>query len=55
MEHMTFYVQYTCILPTWLPAMWHVVGKTNLTHGTLDHVIEHGQAKGSHMTLNVQH
>ena len=33
--------------------MWQ--GKTNLTHGTLGHVIEHGQVKGSHMTLNVQH
>ena len=24
-------------------------------HGTLDHVIKHGEVKGSHMTLNVQH
>ena len=24
-------------------------------HGTLGHAIEHGQVKGSHMTLNIQH
>ena len=24
-------------------------------HGTLGHVIEHGQVKGSHITLKVQH
>ena len=27
----------------------------DLAHGTLGHVIEHGQVKGSQMTLNVQH
>ena len=26
----------------------------NLAHGTLGHAIEHGQIKGSHMTLTVQ-
>ena len=35
--------------------MWHVVSKINLIHGILGYVIEHGQVKGSHMTLNVQH
>ena len=29
--------------------------KNNFAHGTLGHAIEHGQIKGSHMTLNVQH
>ena len=33
--------------------MWW--GKINLKHGTLGHAIEHGQVKGSHLTLNVQH
>ena len=27
----------------------------NSAYGTLGHAIEHGQVKGSHMTLNVQH
>ena len=35
--------------------MWHEVRQNNFAHGTLGHVIEHGQVKGSHMTLNVQH
>ena len=35
--------------------MWHEVRQNNFAHGTLDHTIEHGQVKGSHMTLNVQH
>ena len=35
--------------------MWHEVGQNNFAHGTLGHAIEHGQVKGSHMTLNVQH
>ena len=33
--------------------MW--LDKITLAHGTLGHVLEHGQVKGSHMTLNVQH
>ena len=35
--------------------MWHEVRQKNFAHGTLGHVIEHGQVKGSHMTFNVQH
>ena len=35
--------------------MWHEVRQNNFSHGTLGHGIEHGQVKGSHMTLNVQH
>ena len=54
MKHMTFQVQYQ--YPTWLPAMWHgIKNKICLVLGTLGHVLEHGQVKGSHMTLNVQH
>ena len=41
--------------PTWLPAMWHGMKQKCLAHGTLGHVLEHGEVKGSHMTLNVQH
>ena len=33
----------------------HVVSQNNFARGTLGHAIEHGQVKGSHMTLNVQH
>ena len=29
--------------------------QNNFAHGTLGHAIEHGQVKGSHMTLNVQY
>ena len=35
--------------------MWHEVRQNNFAHGTLGHAIEHGQVKGSHMTLNIQH
>ena len=35
--------------------MWHEPRQNNFAHGTLGHAIEHGQVKGSHMTLNVQH
>ena len=35
--------------------MWHDIRQNNFEHGTLGHDIEHGQVKGSHMTLNVQH
>ena len=35
--------------------MWHVVRQINFAHGSLGHAIKHGQVKGSHMTLNVQH
>ena len=56
MEHMTFHVQYNMHL-TNMAACHVTCGKVNLnlTHGTLGHVIEHGQVKGSHVTLNVQH
>ena len=33
--------------------MWHEVRQNNSAHGTLGHAIEHGQVKGSHMTLNI--
>ena len=52
---MTFHVQplkcFTIIEGT----MWHEVRQNNFAHGTLGHAFEHGQVKGSHMTLNVQH
>ena len=35
--------------------MWHEARQNNFAHGTLGHAIEHGQVKGSHLTLNVQH
>ena len=35
--------------------MWHVVKQNDFSHGSLGHAIKHGQAKGCHMTLNVQH
>ena len=35
--------------------MWHEVRQNYFAHDTLGHAIEHGQANGSHMTLNVQH
>ena len=35
--------------------MWHEARQNNFAHCTLGHVIEHGQVKGSHLTLNVQH
>ena len=35
--------------------MWHEIRQNNFAHGTLGCAIEHGQVKGSHMTLNVQH
>ena len=35
--------------------MWHVVRQNNFAHGSLGHAIKHGQVKGCHMTLNVQH
>ena len=54
MEHMTFHVQYKMNL-TNMAACHVTCGKVNFTHSTLGHVIEHGQVKGSHMTLNVQH
>ena len=55
MKHMTFQVQYDMPYPTWLPAMWHGIKQLCLTHGTIGHVLEHGEVKGSHMTLNVQY
>ena len=53
---MNFHVQYNMHL-TNIAACHVTCGKVKiiLTHGTLGNVIEHGQVKGSHMTLNVQH
>ena len=55
MTHMTFHVQFTkcqTIMPTNSVTCGRV---SNLKHGTLGHAIGHGQVKGSHLTLNVQH
>ena len=55
MTHMTVLVQFTkcqTIMPTISVTCG---GFINLKHGTLGHAIEHGQVKGSHLTLNVQH
>ena len=56
MTHMTFHLQFTkcqTIMPT--NSVTHG-GVINLKkHGTLGHAIEHGQVKGSNLTLNVQH
>ena len=36
--------------------MWHDIRQNKyFAHGTLGHAFEHGQVKGSHMTLNIQH
>ena len=55
MTHMTFHVQllkwFTIIEGT----MWHEVRQNYIAHGTLGHSTEHGQVKGSHVTLYVQH
>ena len=55
MTHMTFHVQLLKWFTIMEGTMWHVVRQNNFAHGTLGHAIEHGQVKGSHMTLNVQH
>ena len=55
MKHMTFHVQLLKYFTIMERTMWHEVRQNNFAHGTLGHVIEHGQVKGSHMTLNVQH
>ena len=47
-----FYLKYFTIMEG---TMWNEVRKNNFAHGTLGYAIEHGQVKGSHMTLNVQH
>ena len=55
MTHMTFHVQFTkcqTIMPTYSVTCGEVI---YLKHGTLGHATEHGQVKGSHLTLNVQH
>ena len=54
MEHMAFHVQFSKYHT--IMSAYHVTcGKVNnIAHGTLSHAIEHGQVKGSHMTLNVQ-
>ena len=55
MTHVTFHVQLLKWFTIMEGTMWHVVRQNNFAHGTLGHAIEHGQVKGSHMTLNVQH
>ena len=55
MTHMTFHVQLLKYFTIMEGTMWHEVRQNNFAHGTLGHAIEHGQVKGSHMTLNVQH
>ena len=55
MKHMTLHVQLLTCFTIMEGTMWHEVRQNNLAHGTLGHAIEHGQVKGSHMTLNVQH
>ena len=55
MTHMTFHVQLLKWFTIMEGTMWHVVTQNNFPQDTLGHAIEHGQVKGSHMTLNVQH
>ena len=47
MKHMTFHVNFE--------VSYDVVRQNNFAHCTLGHATEHGQVKGSNMTLNVQH
>ena len=51
MSHMTFSVK---MFYHQGGTMWHEIRQNNFAHGTLGHAIEHGQVKGSHMTVNVQ-
>ena len=53
MKHMTFHVQLLNCFTITEGTMWHEMRQNNFAHVTLGHVIEHGQVKGSHMTLNV--
>ena len=55
MTHMSFHVQLLKCFTIMEGTMWHEVKQNNFAHGTLGHAIEHGQVKGSHITLNVQH
>ena len=55
MTHMTFLVQLLKYFTIIEGTMWHEVRQNNFAHSTLGHAIEHGQVKGSYMTLNVQH
>ena len=55
MTHMTFHVQLLKYFTIMEGTMWHEVRQKKIVHGTLGHAIEHGQVKGSHMTVNVQH
>ena len=55
MTLMTFHVQLLKYFTIMEGTMWHVVRQNNFAHGTLGHTTEHGQVKGSHLTLNVQH
>ena len=53
MKRMTFHAQLLTYFTIMEVTMWHEVRQNNFAHGTLGHVIKHGQVKGSHMTLNV--
>ena len=53
MTHMIFHVQLLKYFTIVEGTMWHEVRQNNFAHGILGHAIEHGQVKGSHMTLNV--
>ena len=55
MIYMTFHVQLFEYFTNMEGTMWHVVRQNNFAHGSLGHAIKHGQVKGCHMTLNVQH
>ena len=56
MKHMTLPGSIDMPYPTWLPC--HVAWDETIMSGTW-HLrpcsLEHGEVKGSHMTLNVQH
>ena len=52
---MTFHVQLLKYFTIMEGTMCHEVIQNNFAHGTLGHANEHGQVKGSHMTLNAQH
>ena len=55
MTHMTFHVQLLKCFTIMKGTMWHEIRQNNFAHSIIGHAIEHGQVKGSHMTLNVQY
>ena len=52
MECMTFHVQLLKCFTIMEGTMWLEERQNKFAYGTLGHVIEHGQVRGSHMTLN---